>query len=567
MCNEKHVDRKRNVLSIRWYLVMCLGVILLGINLALPSKVLAFRFVSWGDTKGGTSGLAAISQQAKALNPAFTIYTGDLESDGSTANGLAVWERALNGGSSPGNGMSLITFPVRGNHDIHIQNTTGLWQDFFDTRSVAQGIGAINYTPQLNDPGYEDLTYSFDYPSDNPNSHFVGIDAPGSATMVTDSQTRWLDDDLTVAENRGLRHAFIFFHGPIYYVNNHSSGVPSGLISVLNKHPIVSATFHGHEHVMAYVHIDGGDSGRIPSVTRPFEEFVTGAGGAGAYACTPGRSDYCVGSDESIGSGFATVDVNGDSFTVSIYLQGHSTASWARTFTKAGGTPQPTATPGGPTATPTPVGCQTAYAGGSWVNKSMGANQTGTFTTEFDATPSPRTGDTVGDMAVGLSNGSASAYTDLAAIVRFAPSGNIDARNGGSYGADTTIGYIGGSTYHVRMTVDVQKRTYSVYVSPSGSSQETRLANNYAFRSEQGSVTQLNNWAVNVNTGAGYGGTLQACSFTLSGVTATPTLTRTPTPSIPPRSFLASYRTSNSALDKVVDGVVNLLDLMKLWYP
>ncbi len=182
---------------------------------------------------------------------------------------------------------------------------------------------------------------------------------------------------------------------------------------------------------------------------------------------------------------------------------------------------------GGPTATPTPPAgsCETANAGGPWMNRPMGANQTGTFTTEFDATPSVRPA----DMAVGLSNNSANAYTDLAAIVRFNTQGDIDVRNDGSYGADTTIGYSGGSTYHVRMTVDVQHHTYSVDVRLPGSSQYTPLASDYAFRSEQGSVGQLNNWAVYVNTGTGYGGTLQACNFTVGGVSMTPT----PTPTTP----------------------------------
>ena len=42
---------------------------------------------------------------------------------------------------------------------------------------------------------------------------------------------------------------------------------------------------------------------------------------------------------------------------------------------------------------------------------------------------------------MGLSNGAVANFIDLAAIVRFAPAGLIDARNGGLYQAATSILY------------------------------------------------------------------------------------------------------------------------------
>ncbi len=47
----------------------------------------------------------------------------------------------------------------------------------------------------------------------------------------------------------------------------------------------------------------------------------------------------------------------------------------------------------------------------------------------YDATPSASGINAV----VGLSNGAQTAYTGFAAITRFNPSGNIDARSGGAY--------------------------------------------------------------------------------------------------------------------------------------
>lgn len=305
-----------------------------------------FRFVSMGDTKSGTTTLAALSNQAKALSPVFIIYPGDLVSTGFSQGPMDTWKAALDGNN--GNGMADKTFVVRGNHDS--SNAAG-WQGFFDMAGMVSRVGGSNYSA-LND----DLTYSFDYS----NAHFVGIDVTGNASLITAGQTSWLDGDLSAAEGRGLTHAFIFFHGPIYYVDSHSGSVPLGLITVLNKHPIVTATFHGHEHVYAYVNMT---SVRVPQITLPFAQFVTGNAGAGAYSCAAGRSDYCANV-----AGLATVDVNGETVTVSIYQSGNGTPLKTFTLNKSGGPqptspPQPTNTPPSatihPTATTQPVASPT----------------------------------------------------------------------------------------------------------------------------------------------------------------------------------------------------------------
>ena len=134
---------------------------------------------------------------------------------------------------------------------------------------------------------------------------------------ITKEQIAWLDDDLTAAENRGLAHAFLFWHGPVYYVDGHISKAPAELITALNKHPIVSAIFAGHEHLVAYTHIDRS---RISGVTHPFEEFISGAAGAELYRAEAGRYDYWLhkGSGESR-DGFMAVDVVGDYFAVTVY--------------------------------------------------------------------------------------------------------------------------------------------------------------------------------------------------------------------------------------------------------
>ncbi len=124
------------------------------------------------------------------------------------------------------------------------------------------------------------------------------------------------------------------------------------------------------------------------------------------------------------------------------------------------------------------------------------ANQSGTFTAQFDASPSLSPTNSV----VGLSNGPQTAYTGLAAIVRFNPSGNIDARNGGSYQAASVIPYSGGATYHFRLVVNVPAHTYSIFVTRPGQT-ETTVGLNFAFRTEQSTVSQLNSYAVDANSG------------------------------------------------------------------
>jgi hypothetical protein len=147
--------------------------------------------------------------------------------------------------------------------------------------------------------------------------------------------------------------------------------------------------------------------------------------------------------------------------------------------------------------------CVTA-SGSSWQTGSF-ATQTGTFTAEFDATPSSSPINSV----VGLSQGQQSAYTAFAALARFNPSGTIDARDGGVYAAQTTVAYTGGVRYHFRLVVNVPTRTYSIFVTPQNGTEQT-IGTNYAFRSEQSGVTSLNWWGVFAQTGSS-----MMCSFAI----------------------------------------------------
>jgi len=105
-------------------------------------------------------------------------------------------------------------------------------------------------------------------------------------------------------------------------------------------------------------------------------------------------------------------------------------------------------------------------------------------------------------MTLAFSKGAQSAYTGLAAVVRFNTTGTIDARNGGAYAAASSIPFSAGATYHFRMVINVAAHTYSAYVTPPGGSEKT-IGTNYAFRSEQASITQITNFNADVNSTPG----------------------------------------------------------------
>jgi unsaturated rhamnogalacturonyl hydrolase len=130
--------------------------------------------------------------------------------------------------------------------------------------------------------------------------------------------------------------------------------------------------------------------------------------------------------------------------------------------------------------------------------------QTGTFTATFDATPSVSPENAL----VGLSKGAATAYTSIACIARFNPTGQIDAYNGTGY-VNTTINYSAGISYHFRMVVNVAANTYSVYVTPAGGSELT-VGLNYGFRT---AATSLDTWDLDVNS------TPAGCTLTANNLT------------------------------------------------
>jgi hypothetical protein len=146
----------------------------------------------------------------------------------------------------------------------------------------------------------------------------------------------------------------------------------------------------------------------------------------------------------------------------------------------------------------------------NWLNAPI-ANQVSTFTVEYDATPTSNSLDGV----IGFSDDPATAYSRLATVVRFNTSGFIDARNGGAYSANSSITYAANVRYNFRLEINVPAHTYSIYVTPSGGAEQI-VGSNYQFRTEQSSVTELNNFAGIVSTG----GSVQVSALTIRNGTA-----------------------------------------------
>lgn len=185
----------------------------------------------------------------------------------------------------------------------------------------------------------------------------------------------------------------------------------------------------------------------------------------------------------------------------------------------------PPATNVPPTATATPTAsCLNPAAGAGWQSRSL-SNQTGNFSLSFEAMPSASPTNAV----IGLANAIPTDYTGLAIAVRFNPTGSIDARNGGTYAAATNVAYSANTRYRFRVVINLVAHTYSVYVTPQTAS-EILIASNYAFRSEQANVSNLNTLATVVG-GTGAVGSLNLCNISLNlPATPTPLPTATPTP-------------------------------------
>jgi hypothetical protein len=294
----------------------------------------SFTFASTGDGQDEAANFPNTTNAIAALHPDLVIFNGDLEQDGVRSSEMNEMVAGLKTA-----GIFDLTFLVRGNHDDEQSGSAGLWEAYFSATPNIKVLpaGVSNFVAINSSSTY--LTYSFDFG----NSRFIGVDSPGDADLITSAEYTFMDQRLTDAESHELVHAFIFFHGGEYCTTSlhcdctaktDGSCTPTAFINLINKHPIVSATFHGHEHILAWIHMDNT---RVPGLTHSYEEFFTSPSGGGSYNqyLYPNRVDYYYPDmPDSYDTGFGFVTVSGNSFTVSFYKAGTSAAVWTKTFTK-----------------------------------------------------------------------------------------------------------------------------------------------------------------------------------------------------------------------------------------
>ncbi|MFH2040716.1 MAG: Ig-like domain-containing protein, partial [Chloroflexota bacterium] len=292
----------------------------------------AFNFASMGDASAEAAYFSATVNQIASLNPALVIFNGDLEDTGFVLSQINPMVTALKSAN-----IFNKTFLVRGNADDHVTGSAALWENYFETAPNIKVLPPFVINKEALNSASDNLNYSFDYG----NSIFIGLDIPGDIDNMTEEQLAFLDSRLTYAEGQGLVHAFIFSHGPEYPITSvHSlcserddnSCTPPSFITIINNHPIVSATFHGHEQVLGWVHMD---SSRDERLSRSYEQFYTSPAGGATYNeyVYPDRIDYFY-PDMDASQGYAAISVNGSSFTYSIYKVGTPTPVWSHTFSK-----------------------------------------------------------------------------------------------------------------------------------------------------------------------------------------------------------------------------------------
>jgi len=167
------------------------------------------------------------------------------------------------------------------------------------------------------------------------------------------------------------------------------------------------------------------------------------------------------------------------------------------------------------------TGCLTSSIP-NWDSTSFNT-QTGSFTIEFDATPTE-----LGmDGLVGLSNGTAAGYSDSFVTLWFNWDNEIEAwdetadnpysENPGWYNSIVPITYEADTTYHFKFVVNVPSHTYSAYVTPP-SGGEQPILENVAFRDNLPSPSQLTHLHVYAGSGLGSStGTHSVCNIQLIG--------------------------------------------------
>jgi hypothetical protein len=146
----------------------------------------------------------------------------------------------------------------------------------------------------------------------------------------------------------------------------------------------------------------------------------------------------------------------------------------------------------------TPPDCRSSSATSGWATTATYPEIRRSYIVEVDVIPL----DSNIDAIVGLSSGSPSSYSDLAAILRFNSDGAVDARDGDTYHAVQRVPYTANHFYTFVFTVDLDHATYSAWLDDPAGGTSTAVASHYAFRTEQAADRSLGTIGQKVDAGS-----------------------------------------------------------------
>ncbi len=245
-----------------------------------------FKFAAMSDSRGKYTGVndSVLSKIVNHLvenqkDVKFLFFMGDMV-DGSKTNPqqtkkeLTHWKDIMAPVYNNPNMIWPYLWPIVGNHEIQNAGDEETFREIFKE--------VFSNGPQ-DEKG---LTYSFDYD----NVHFVSVDTDrwyyGNLNDSTDDKRDWhyikhldwLESDLKVARERGVRHIFVFAHEMPYPIGGHlRDGLPflgvnySGVLDstrtwylnqrqkyldLLVKYK-VAAHICGHEHIYGRQSVNG----------------------------------------------------------------------------------------------------------------------------------------------------------------------------------------------------------------------------------------------------------------------------------------------------------------------
>lgn len=200
-----------------------------------PAGSADFMFCSMGDSRDNPSEFNKIVSKANAVNPLFTVFTGDLCGSDS-----------------------------KNDYDLWFSN----WEQLGKHSPIAPAIGnhegsATNYLHRFALPNNE-RWYSFNYSS----LHIIVLSTSMDTYALGSAQYDWLVNDLKAAANDSTHPwKIVNFHNPPYNVGGHGgdSGVQSILSPLLSQYK-VDLVFNGHNHYYERTYpLKGGDAN--PMVT------------------------------------------------------------------------------------------------------------------------------------------------------------------------------------------------------------------------------------------------------------------------------------------------------------